>query len=75
MEIKRRDKKYIEITIEMSKIEKLFRAINAKTDRITSGAMEFASLLEEAWYEAKNDFRQPAHAFDKNHPQHPKAEG
>ncbi len=74
MQVERHDKDHIIIDVDIETAEKLYHAINERTDDITSSAIDFASLLEEACYEAKNDFHQPPHAFDENHPLHPKAE-
>lgn len=74
MQVERHDDHHIVIDVDIQTAEKLYKAINAHTDDITSSAIDFASLLEEAYYEARDDFHQPPHAFDEKHPPHPKAE-
>jgi hypothetical protein len=74
MDVERRDDQHLAIELDIKTADALYRAINARTIDMTNGAIELASLLQEACYEARDDFRQPPHAFDEKAPPHPIAE-
>ncbi|MEJ2632972.1 MAG: hypothetical protein P8011_15370 [Acidihalobacter sp.] len=74
MKVHRRDDEHIVIEMDIKTADKLYHAINERTIDMTNGAIDLASLLQEACYEAHDDFRQPPHAFDDEAPPHPKPE-
>ncbi|APZ41762.1 hypothetical protein [Acidihalobacter ferrooxydans] len=74
MEVQRRDDQHIVIDIDIKTAEKLYGAINGRTVDMTNAAIDFASLMQEACYAARDDFHQPPHAFDAQAPHHPIAE-
>lgn len=74
MDVQRRDEQHVVIEMDIKTADKLYRAINERTIDMTNGAIELASLLQEACYEARDDFRQPPHAFDDKAPPHPTPE-
>ncbi|MEJ2059183.1 MAG: hypothetical protein P8Y64_01675 [Gammaproteobacteria bacterium] len=61
----------IEVDIETG--FKLADQIREHANDTTNGCLALASLLHEAYYNAKNDFRQPPHAFDEKAPKAPSA--
>ncbi|WP_455380016.1 hypothetical protein [Acidihalobacter prosperus] len=74
MKVTRTDDEHLTIEMDMPTAEKLYEAINKRTVDMTNGAIELASLLQEASYDAAHTFKQPPHAFDKDHPPHPTPE-
>lgn len=74
MDVQRRDEQHIVIEMDIKTADRLYRAINERTIDMTNGAIELASLLQEACYEARDEFRQPPHAFDDKAPPHPTME-
>ncbi|AOU97954.1 hypothetical protein BI364_08250 [Acidihalobacter yilgarnensis] len=74
MNVTRLDDGHFSIEIDIPSAEKLYQAINKHAVDLTNGALEFASLLQEAYYDASHTFRQPPHAFDEHHPRHPVSE-
>ncbi|WP_455385878.1 hypothetical protein [Acidihalobacter prosperus] len=74
MDVQRRDEQHIVIEMDIKTADKLYHAINERTIDMTNGAIELASLLQEACYEARDEFRQPPHAFDDKAPPHPTME-
>ena len=71
MKVERAEDGHVLIEIDVKDGRKLVNAIRAHADEITNGCLELASLLSEANYNAKNDFRQPPHAFDEHAPKAP----
>jgi hypothetical protein len=74
MKVERTEDGHVLIEIDVDDGRKLVNAIREHADEITSGCLELASLLSEANYNAKNDFRQPPHAFDEHAPRAPSVE-
>lgn len=74
MKVENISKDLISIDLEITLAEKLYQSINNETRRVSSATIDFASLLEEAVYSSRDNFRQPPHAFDQKHPPHPISE-
>ena len=74
MKVERSESGHVMIEMDVEDGEKLARLIRQHADETTNGALELASLLSEAQYNANNDFRQPPHAFDEHAPKVPSVE-
>ncbi len=74
MKVERSESGHVMIEMSVDDGDKLARLIREHADEITNGCLELASLLSEAQYNAKNDFRQPPHAFDEKAPKVPSVE-
>ncbi|MFW5452545.1 hypothetical protein [Thioalkalivibrio sulfidiphilus] len=71
MKVERIDDGHVRMTFEVEEGNRLARLINAHARDMPNGCLELSSLLEEAWYGARNHFRQPHHAFDEHAPRAP----
>ena len=74
MKVERSEDGHVTIEMGVDEGNKLARLIREHADEITNGCLELASVLSEAEYNAKNDFRQPPHAFDEQAPKLPSVE-
>jgi hypothetical protein len=61
----------LRIEFELKQGNEFASAIIRRAEEMPSVLLELSSLLREAWYEAKNRFEQPPHAFDPHAPPHP----
>ena len=74
MKVTRLEDGQIAIEMDISMGAKLYESVNKHAVDMTNGALELASLLQEAYYEASHTFRQPPHPFDAQSPRHPGSE-
>ena len=74
MKVERSESGHVMIEMDVDDGDKLAHLIREHADEITNGCLELASLLSEAQYNAKNEFRQPPHAFDEHAPKVPSVE-
>lgn len=71
MKVERRADGSVWLEIELAVGNELASAVIRNAADMPSALLELSSLLREAWYEAKNTFEQPPHAFDERAPAHP----
>jgi hypothetical protein len=65
---------HVMLEFSIEEAHKVAKAVRKHAREMTNGGLELASLLSEAHYNANNDFRQPAHAFDEQAPRPPSTE-
>lgn len=74
MDIERIDDNSFRLCIDLKQARQLAKAINGKAREMRNAALALSSALGEAYAEANNRFRQPAHAFDEHAPKQPSIE-
>lgn len=71
MKVTRTETGEVLLEFGIEEARKLAKAIRRHASDTTNGCLELASLLSEAQYNARNNFRQPPHAFDDRAPRLP----
>jgi hypothetical protein len=71
MQVQRSKTGHVMMEFSIDEARKLAKALRRNARDMSNGGLELASLLSEAGYNARNDFRQPAHAFDEQAPRAP----
>lgn len=66
-----KDQTHLTLDLTPREAQLLARMIRQQAANTTNGCLEFASVLSEAYYNSRNHFRQPPHAFDKQAPRQP----
>lgn len=74
MKVERVDDEHVRLEFDIKEAQKLAEAINGRHEDVTNGCRELSSLLQEAYYNSRNEFRQPPHAFDEKAPKAPSTE-
>lgn len=74
MKVERTGPDQVRLSFDVEEGMRLARLINGRARDMTSACLELSSLLEEGWYSARNNFRQPPHAFDERAPRVPSTE-
>lgn len=71
-----KDDNAVTLSMDVKTAEKLLGEIKEHTAELkaTNGMRALASVLQQAVYEARNEFRQPPHAFDDKAPKQPSIE-
>lgn len=64
MKVTRLEDGHIVIEIDITQGTSIYQSVNKHAVDMPNGALELASLLQEAHYLSMHDFRQPPHAFD-----------
>lgn len=70
------DHSAVTLSVDLKAAEKLVDELKAHTGEpdATNGMRDLTSVLQQAVYEAKDEFRQPPHAFDEKAPKQPSIE-
>lgn len=71
MKVERLANGVVRLEIELAAGNELAAAVIRHAEDMPSALLELSSLLRAAWYEARNTFEQPPHAFDERAPPHP----
>jgi hypothetical protein len=61
----------LRVEFDLKQGNELAAAVIRHAEDMPSALLELSSLLRAAWYEARNTFEQPPHAFDDRAPPHP----
>lgn len=59
------------VELDLKQGNELAATVIRHAEDMPSTLLELSSLLRAAWYEARNAFEQPPHAFDDRAPPHP----
>lgn len=71
MKVEKREDGSLRVELDLKQGNELASAVIRNAEDMPSALLELSSLLRAAWYEAKNTFEQPPHAFDERAPNHP----
>lgn len=71
MKVSLADEEKFLLEFEIEEGNRLAEAILHHNEDMTTAALDLAALLHQAYYEAKDEFRQPPHPWDPGTPNPP----